>query len=138
MRVSATDIRTMLESGYSVTLERNGCTWQLPAIPSRRTREFPAWGLLDEVYAGDRLTIRETTRPLMLAMIAVVPHATPSPWYGWANTVLLQYFSHPECPACTTAAGHPIDIPTGLTETDPWVVRTCITCETSWRQETFQ
>ncbi|MCV7255306.1 hypothetical protein H7J86_24385 [Mycobacterium hackensackense] len=138
MRISATEIRTRLESGYVVTLERNDCTWKLPAIAFHGPLDLPSWGLPDEVYTGDRLTLPDSMRPLMLVMTAVVQSQTPCAWYGWSADLLLVFFSHPACPACGTDAGHHVDIPTGLTDTDQWVVRTCITCETSWRQETYQ
>lgn len=130
----ATMIHERRMSGLVIGLERSGKRWELPFDIGRADGET-YWALYDTIFAGDRLSLPDTSLHQVLCMRVRgvcrpgVFRELVDPWPTGYLAVLTQL----ECPACGTKAGHPIDLPV-ITDWW-WVARTCITCGHSWQQE---
>ncbi len=137
--MSASDIQIAKDCGHMVGLERSGTAWQLPVEVRLSKGEWPVWSLTDVVWPGDRLILPEGR--FVLAIVANPPADQGASFfervYGRLGQLLLVVLSQTQCPACGTNGSHHVDVATDLSEIKRDVVRTCIACDNSWRQEAF-
>ncbi len=128
--IGASTIGERIRSGLCVTVERGDRRWTLPVETTLHERRCSVWMLFDELRAADQITFPDAVSDQTLLSAAT--------WMPW-NLESLCIQAVVSCPACSTRAAHPVEIPDRLWSDwwwPVWVARTCITCDHSWMQET--